>query len=44
MSVYSVTRKQLKEIIEGLITTLSVLLNLAQKFSYNHFNKNDNLY
>ena len=32
MSVYSVTRKQLKEIIEGLITTLSVLLNPAQKF------------
>ena len=32
MSVYSVTRKQLKEIIEGVITTLSVLLNPAQKF------------
>ena len=32
MSVYSVSRKQLKEIIEGLITTLSVLLNPAQKF------------
>lgn len=31
MTVYSVTRKQLKEIIEGLITTLSVLLNPAQK-------------
>ena len=30
--IYSVSRNQLKEIIEGFITTLSVLLNPAQKF------------
>ena len=32
MSIYSMSRNQLKEIIEGFITTLSVLLNPAQKF------------
>ena len=32
MSIYSVSRNQLKEIIEGFITTLSVLLNPTQKF------------
>ena len=32
MSVYSVSRNQLKEIIEGFITTLSVLLNPTQKY------------
>ena len=32
MSIYSISRKQLKEIIEGFITTLSVLLNPAQKY------------
>ena len=32
MSIYSVSKKQLKEIIEGFITTLSVLLNPAQKY------------
>lgn len=31
MSIYSLSRNQLKEIIEGLITTLSVILNPAQK-------------
>ena len=32
MSIYSVSKNQLKEIIEGFITTLSVLLNPAQKY------------
>ena len=32
MSIYSINRNQLKEIIEGFITTLSVLLNPAQKY------------
>ena len=32
MSIYSISRKQLKEIIEGFITTLSVILNPAQKY------------
>ena len=32
MSIYSISRKQLKEIIEGFITTLSVLLNPIQKY------------
>ena len=32
MTIYSVSRNQLKEIIEEFITTLSVLLNPAQKF------------
>ena len=32
MSIYSISRNQLKEIIEGFITTLSVLLNPAQKY------------
>ena len=32
MSVYSISRNQLKEIIEGFITTLSVLLNPTQKY------------
>ena len=32
MSVYSISRNQLKEIIEGFFTTLSVLLNPAQKY------------
>ena len=31
-SIYSVSKNQLKEIIEGFITTLSVLLNPAQKY------------
>ena len=32
MSKYSIIRNQLKEIIEGFITTLSILLNPAQKY------------
>ena len=32
MSIYSISRNQLKEIIEGFITTLSVLLNPTQKY------------
>lgn len=32
MTIYSMSRNQLKEIIEGFITTLSVLLNPAQKY------------
>ena len=32
MSLYSISRNQLKEIIEGFITTLSVLLNPTQKY------------
>ena len=32
MSIYSISRNQLKEIIEGFITTLSILLNPAQKY------------
>ena len=32
MSVYSISRNQLKEIIEGFITTLSILLNPTQKY------------
>ena len=32
MSIYSISKKQLKEIIEGFITTLSVILNPAQKY------------
>ena len=32
MTMYSMSKKQLKEIIEGFITTLSVLLTPAQKF------------
>ena len=32
MSIYSMNRNQLKEIIEGFITTLSELLNPAQKY------------
>ena len=32
MTVYSMSRNQLKEIIEGFITLLSVLLNPAQKY------------
>ena len=32
MSIYSISRKQLKEIIEGFITTLSVILNPTQKY------------
>ena len=32
MSIYSISRNQLKEIIEGFITTLSVLLNPKQKY------------
>ena len=32
MSVYSISRNQLKEIIEGFITTLSVILNPTQKY------------
>ena len=32
MSIYSINRNQLKAIIEGFITTLSVLLNPAQKY------------
>ena len=32
MSICSINRNQLKEIIEGFITTLSVLLNPAQKY------------
>ena len=32
MSIYSINRNQLKEIVEGFITTLSVLLNPAQKY------------
>ena len=32
MAIYSVSKNQLKEIIEGFITTLSVLLNPAQKY------------
>ena len=32
MSIYSISRNQLKEIIEGFITTLSVVLNPAQKY------------
>ena len=32
MSIYSISRNQLKDIIEGFITTLSVLLNPAQKY------------
>ena len=32
LSIYSVSKNQLKEIIEGFITTLSVILNPAQKY------------
>ena len=32
MSIYSISRNQLKEIIEGFITTLSVILNPIQKY------------
>ena len=32
MTIYSMSRNQLKEIIEGFISTLSVLLNPAQKY------------
>ena len=32
MSIYSINRNQLREIIEAFITTLSVLLNPAQKY------------
>ena len=32
MTIYSISRNQLKEIIEGFITTLSVLLNPTQKY------------
>ena len=32
MSIYSISRNQLKEIIEGFITTLGVILNPAQKY------------
>ena len=32
MSIYTISRNQLKEIIEGFITTLSVLLNPTQKY------------
>ena len=32
MSIYTVSKNQLKEIIEGFITTLSVLLNPAKKY------------
>ena len=32
MSIYSISRNQLKEIIEGFITTLSVLLSPTQKY------------
>ena len=32
MSIYSISRKHLKEIIEGFITTLSVILNPTQKY------------
>ena len=32
MSIYSINRNQLKEIMEGFIITLSVLLNPAQKY------------
>lgn len=31
MSIYTISRNQLKEIIEGIITTISVLLSSAQK-------------
>ena len=36
MSIHSISRNQLKEIIEGFITTLSVLLNPTQKYYYNY--------
>ena len=32
MSIYSISRNQLKEILEGFITTLSILLNPTQKY------------